>query len=150
MKNNFSGLSEKEAKHILHHNGHNELPSDRGKNFFSIIISVLREPMLLLLVISGGIYFVFGELRDALFLCFSVLVVVGITFYQERKTEKALQALRDLSSPRSLVIRDGKKIFIPSRNLVIGDILVLNEGDQVTADGVVLENNNLYIIIYMN
>lgn len=141
----FQGLSNKEVKLRLKRDGYNELPADRGRNFFIVIIGVLKEPMLLLLVVSSLIYFIFGELRDAIFLSFAVIGVVGITIYQERKTERALQALKDLSSPKSLVIREGQKIFIPSRELVRDDLLVLNEGDQITADGVILEVSNLMV-----
>ncbi len=145
MSTKLLGLSSQEARRRLLLDGYNELPADRGRNFFSTILNVLKEPMLLLLVVSSIIYFVFGELRDALFLCFSVLIVVGITFYQEQKTEQALQALKELSNPKSLVIRDGQKVSLASRELVKGDLLVLNEGDQVTADGVVLEVTSLMV-----
>ena len=74
-----------------------------------------------------------------------VFVVIGITFYQERKTERALEALRDLSSPRALVIRDGKQRRIAGREVVYGDIIVLSEGDRVPADAVLLSCTNFSV-----
>ena len=94
--------------------------------------------MILLLVASGGVYLLLGDRREALVLLASIVVVIGITLYQNRKTERALDALRDLSSPRALVIRDGSERRIAGREVVRGDLVVLAEGDRVPADGVVL------------
>ena len=102
-----SGLSSGEAAARLRQDGHNDLPSARPRTAAAIAVDVLREPMLLLLVATGAIYLVLGDLREALAMIGAILVVVGITFVQERKTERTLHALRDLSSPRALVIRDG-------------------------------------------
>ena len=74
-----------------------------------------------------------------------VFVVMGITIYQERRTERALEALRDLSSPRALVIRDGRRVRIAGREVVRGDMVVLAEGDRVPADGVLLQAINLSV-----
>ncbi len=139
----ITGLSEEEAAKRLKEAGFNELPSQRKQGFFSIMFNVLREPMLLLLLGSGLIYLFVGEINDALMLLFFVLVVVGITFYQERKTERALEALKNLSSPRALVIRNGKQKRIPGREVVPDDILILREGDRVPADGVLIFCSNL-------
>ena len=107
--NNLSGLSESEACLRIKKDGFNELLSQKNKNIFLIFFEVIREPMLLLLIGSGLVYLFLGEPRDALILLSFVFVVIGITFYQERKTERALEALRNLSSPRALVIRDGRQ-----------------------------------------
>jgi Ca2+-transporting ATPase len=132
----FSGLTQKEADVRLAKEGFNELPSARQRSIFAIAFEVIREPMFLLLVACGGIYLGLGELSDALMLLGFVFVVMGITLYQERKTERALEALRDLSSPRALVIRDGAEKRIAGREVVRGDYLVLVEGDRVPADSV--------------
>jgi Ca2+-transporting ATPase len=102
---NITGLSEEEAARKLDEEGFNELLSQKKQSIFSIFINILFEPMLLLLLGSGFIYLILGKLNDALMLLFFVVVVVGITFYQERKSERALEALKNLSSPRALVIR---------------------------------------------
>ena len=110
-----------------------------------IALNVVREPMFLLLLAGGGIYLALGEIREALVLLGSILVIMSITFYQEQKTERALEALRDLSSPRALVIRGGEQQRIAGRDVVRGDIVVLAEGDRVPADGVLLWGLNLSV-----
>lgn len=142
---NFNGLSQKEAEAKLKADGFNELPSQKKQSGFYIMFKVLSEPMLLLLIAAGTIYLFLGEIQDALLLVFSVVVVIGITFYQERKTEKTLEALRDLSSPRALVIRDGEHKRIAGREVVAGDIVIMHEGDRVPADAVVLSCENLSV-----
>jgi Ca2+-transporting ATPase len=137
------GLSKKEANKILQSNGFNELPSQKKQNSFLMLIRVLSEPMLLLLIGSGTIYLFMGEVNDALMLLSFVFVVIGITFYQERKTEKTLEALRNLSSPRALVIRSGVQVRIPGREVVVGDIIIIREGDRIPADSVILSCQNL-------
>jgi Ca2+-transporting ATPase len=105
----------------------------------------MREPMFLLLVVGGAIYLAIGDLHEALILLVSVCVVMGITIYQERKTERALEALRDLSSPRALVIRDGRERRIAGREVVPGDVVLLSEGDRVPADGVLVAANEIEV-----
>ncbi len=141
----ISGISEKEASDKLARDGFNEIPSAKKRSFVAIALGVLREPMLLLLIASGAIYMVLGDIQEALMLLGFVFVITGITLYQERKTERTLEALRDLSSPRALVIRDGASKRIAGREVVCGDIIVLSEGDRVPADGIVLDCNNLLI-----
>ena len=141
----LTGLSAAGAAEMLRKEGYNELPSQKKQSLFSILLNVLKEPMLLLLLVAGTIYLLLGEVKDALILLLFVFVVMGITFNQERKTERALEALRDLSSPRALVIRDGEQKRIPGREVVKGDIMILREGDRVPADGVVLSCTNLLV-----
>ena len=142
---NIRGLSEIEAFARIKKEGYNELASQRRKNIFSIFFNVIKEPMLLLLLGSGVIYLFLGAAKDALMLLSFVFVVVGITFYQERKTERALEALRNLSSPRALVIRDSLQKRIAGREVAREDIIVLKEGDRVPADAVVLSCSNLSV-----
>ena len=141
----ITGLSEAEATKRLHEEGYNELPSQKKQNILIILLYVLLEPMLLLLLGAGFIYFLLGEKQDALMLLIFVFVVVGITFYQQRKTERALEALRNLSSPRALVIRDGQQKRIPGREVVRDDYIILHEGDRVPADGIVVFSSNLMV-----
>ncbi|MDD5474387.1 MAG: cation-translocating P-type ATPase [Candidatus Methanoperedens sp.] len=142
---NIIGLCEEDAARKLGEDGFNELPSQKKQSMFSILINILFEPMLLLLLVSGLIYLVLGESNDALMLLFFVVVVVGITFYQERKSERALDALKNLSSPRALVIRNAKQRRIPGREVVKEDIIILREGDRIPADGNVLFCSNLLV-----
>ena len=139
------GLSQSEAGERLKNEGANELMSSRKKTLIGIVVDVMHEPMFILLVACALTYLLVGELSDALMLSAFVFVVIGITIYQERKVERALEALRDLSSPRALVIRDGRQMRISGRDVVRGDLLVLAEGDRVPADAVVLSCSNLLI-----
>jgi len=141
--NTAKGLSEAEAAILLKDVGYNELPSAKPRSVFAIAFEVAKEPMFLLLVAGGLVYLLLGDLQEALMLMGFVLVIMGITFYQERKTERALESLRDLSSPRALVIREGEEKRIAGRDVVPGDLIVLAEGDRVPADAVLLSCTNL-------
>ncbi len=140
-----NGLSELEARKRLIDEGPNELPSSNKRGKGVIVTEVLKEPMFLLLLSAGAIYLLLGDVSDALMLMFFVLVVMGITVYQEYKTERVLEALRDLSSPRALVLRDGQECRIPGREVVRGDILSLSEGDRVPADAVLISCHDLAV-----
>lgn len=139
----ISGISKKEAAEKLEKEGYNELPSSKPKSVFTIAVGVVKEPMFLLLVACGTLYLTLGDIQEGLMLLSFVFVVMGIEFYQEKKTEKALDALKDLASPRALVIRDGETIRIPGKEVVTGDVVVLQEGDRVPADAMVMDSNNL-------
>jgi len=143
QREDLNGLSQKEASEILQKEGYNELPSSKPKSVLKIAFGVVKEPMFLLLVACGTLYLLLGDVQEGLMLLSFVFVIMGIEFYQEKKTEKALDALKDLASPRALVIRDGETIRIPGKEVVRGDIVVLQEGDRVPADALVLRNNNL-------
>src|SRR5574340_60054 len=137
------GLAGTEVAARLAQEGYNELPAARGRGLTTIALEVMREPMFLLLVAAGTIYLALGDVREALMLLGFVFVVMGITIYQERQAERVLEALRDLTSPRALVIRDGEQKRIAGREVVRGDILLLAEGDRVPADAVLLSCNDL-------
>ncbi len=139
----LTGLSEAEASRRLKEDGYNELPSSKGRHILATAWDVVREPMFVMLFACGTIYMLLGDVQEALMLLGFVFVVAGITLDQERKAERALEALRDLSSPRALVIRDGKRNRIPGREVVRDDLIVLAEGDRVPADAVVLSCSNL-------
>ena len=140
-----SGLSEAEAADRLKKEGYNELPSTEQRSILGIVLEVIREPMFLLLVACGVIYLVVGDVQEALMLLGFVFVIMGITIYQDRKTERALEALRDLTSPRALVIRDGLQRRIPGREVARDDIVVLAQGDRVPADAATLWEENLLV-----
>jgi Ca2+-transporting ATPase len=141
----MKGLTSAEAAEALKKNGYNELPSAKPKNIGRIALEVMKEPMFLLLISCGTLYMVLGDYKEGGILMSTILIIIFITFYQYQKTEKALEALRKLASPRALVIRDGKEIRIPGREVVPGDILLLHEGDRVPADATVLESINLTV-----
>jgi len=124
------GLTEDEVAQRRAKDGYNELPSAQRRSFQRIALDVVQEPMFLLLIACGILYLVLGDLEEALMLLGFVVVVMGITLYQERRTERALEALRDLSSPRALVIRGDEQKRIPARDLVCNDLVLLSEGDR--------------------
>ena len=140
---NIQGLTSAEAERRLREEGYNELPASKRRSSLAILIEVIREPMFLLLVACGTIYLFMGEPLDAGMLLGFVFVIIGITVYQERRTERALEALRDLSSPRALVVRDGQQVRIAGREVARGDMLILAEGDRVPADAVLRHALNL-------
>ncbi len=141
----FSGLSEAEAAERLVSEGYNELPSSGQRGIFSLAFGVIREPMFLLLVACGAVYLVLGDVQEALMLLCFVFFVMGLTLYEERKTENALDALRDLSCPRAQVVRDGAERRIAGREVVRGDLLVVSEGDRIPADARLLSCLNLSV-----
>ena len=140
-----SGLTAEEAAQLLVEDGPNELPTAKPRTLLQQLRDVLREPMLLLLVGAGVLYFLLAEPLDGVILMCFVGVVIGISLYQEHKTENALTALRDLSSPRALVIRDGQQQRIAGRDVVRGDIVLLSEGDRVPADGTLIGSVNVTV-----
>ncbi len=139
----FAGLTEAEARRRLEVEGPNELARSGRRPVAAIIVEVVREPMLALLVAGGVIYFLLGDRTEAsmllAFACFSII----ITVVQETRTERVLEALRDLTSPRALVIRDGVRRRIAGREVVRGDLLALSEGDRVAADARIVQSSNL-------
>jgi P-type Ca2+ transporter type 2C len=137
------GLTSTEAMARLARDGYNELPSAKPRKLWAIAWEVLREPMFLLLIGASAIYLALGDIREALVLFASVFVVMGITFYQERKTERALEALRELSNPRAQVLRDGEWQSVPGQEVVLGDVVRIKEGDRVPADAALFSCNNL-------
>ncbi len=137
------GLGEAEAKARLKAEGYNELPRPDRRTPLRIILEVVREPMLALLLGGGAIYLVLGDLKDALILLAFATMSVLITVVQETRTERVLEALRDLTSPRALVIRDGERRRIAGREVVRGDFVVLKEGDRVPADARLVQSHDL-------
>lgn len=137
------GLTQAEANARLAAEGYNELPRARHRTPLRIVFEVLREPMLALLIAGGVVYLLLGSLAEALVLLAFACLSVGITVVQEARTERVLEALRDLTSPRALVIRGGERLRIAGREVARGDLIVLAEGDRVPADAVLLEATGL-------
>ena len=142
---NLQGLTEQEALERLAQDGYNELPATKKRSLLHILWEVIQEPMFIMLIACGLLYLFLGDIQEALMLLGFVCVVIGITLYQEQKTERALEALRDLSSPRALVIRDGEQRRIAGREVVRDDIILVAEGDRVPADAVMLSGNHISV-----
>ena len=140
-----SGLSGKEAAQRLLRDGPNVLPATTERQFSQLLLQLAREPVFLLLFAAGAIYLLIGELHEALLLLGFVALAMLIVLSRQRKTERVLAALRSLSSPRALVLRDGEAQRIPAREVVVGDLLVLDEGDRIAADGTLLDAHDLML-----
>ena len=139
------GLSSDEAARRLRQFGPNTLPAIRERGLTRLLLQLLREPVFLLLFAAGTIYLLLGDAHDALLLLGFVVVAMAIVLSRQRKTEHVLAALRDLSSPRALVLRDGKLQRIPGGEIVVGDLLRLEEGDRIAADGVLMTAHDLQL-----
>jgi magnesium-transporting ATPase (P-type) len=137
------GLTSAEVLARRARDGWNELPSTHRRGLLANVLALVREPMTLLLLVCGGIYMAVGDSREGFMLLGFVVFIVALTLFQERKTERALEALGDLASPRALVVRDGERIRVAGRELVEGDLVVLAEGDRVPADARVAEGSHL-------
>jgi len=139
------GLSAAEAARRLAADGPNTLPGGQRRTLWAIGRETLREPMFLLLLAAGTLYLVFGDLQEGLTLFAAVVATLALTLYQEGKTERAIDALRDLTSPRALVLRDGQPTRIAGSEVVAGDLLQLSEGDRVPADAWVVSATGLQV-----
>lgn len=130
------GLSALEARQRLQAQGPNELPRRRPRTLGRIVLEAARDPMSQFLLAGVAIYLLLGDVHEALLLGLFVLVTIGLSVVQQQRTERVLEALRDLASPRALVLRGGERLRIPGREVVRGDLLLIGEGDRVAADGV--------------
>lgn len=145
MKDISEGLTSAEVKERLVTYGYNELASVKPKSILHIALEVVKEPMFILLISSGILYIILGDLAEGIILLSTILIIVFITFYQYQKTEKALDALKKLASPRASVIRDGVVKRITGREVVPDDLLILNEGDRIAADCRIINTVNLTV-----
>lgn len=138
-----AGLTGEEAARRLRQDGPNELPQERGRGPLRIVFDALKEPMLQLLLAAGLIYLLVGDLAEALILLAFAVLNVALVAVQEGRTERALAAMRELASPHVTVVRDGNHVRITSRELVASDLLLVEEGDRVAADAVLLDAKHI-------
>lgn len=110
----IEGITSTEARFLQHQYGKNELTHQKKQNFLTKVLHILCEPMFLLLIVAAIIYFILGEPRDGAVMLVFVIGVISIDVIQEWKTDKTLDALKDLSAPHITVIRDGKETVIAS------------------------------------
>ena len=141
----MEGLTKSQVIQIQAKHGLNEISVADKKTVLKLLLRILAEPTFALLLLAGSIYLVIGKLDDALILLGFICISVGITLFQERKSEKAIDALKELSSPRAIVIRDGVTQRIAGKDIVVGDILILEEGDRIPADALLLEAHDLLV-----
>lgn len=142
---NMAGLSSAEANRLQQKYGKNELTPQKKESFSRKVLRIICEPMFLLLIAAAIIYFILGEPRDGAIMLVSVVGIISIDVIQEWKTDKTLNALKDLSAPQVTAIRDGKETVIASTDLVPGDLMMIYEGVKIPADGVVVKCNDLRV-----
>ena len=145
VEDEYRGLGDAEVASLQATQGYNERPSEKKRTLIDIAVETMREPTFALLLLGALLYIVIGDMEGAALMFVFVAVVIGISVYQEIKVERALEALQDLSSPRARVIRNGKQMVVPGRDVVRGDIIILSEGDRVPADVVILSCSNLMV-----
>ncbi len=138
-------LTSAEAEKRLKAEGYNELPKPDQRNFLRIFIDILRQPMFALLIGGGLVYMLLGDIVEALVLLLFACLSIAITIIQESRSEHVLEALRNLASPRALVIRDGQRTIIAGREVVREDIIIVNEGDRVAADATLISSQELLL-----
>lgn len=145
MDREHQGLTSEEAAARLKEDGDNQLSSAQIRNWTVILLEVLHEPMFLLLLAASSLYFVMGDPKEGLLMVGFVLIIMGVTIVQERRTEKVLENLRQLASPRAVVVRNGVQQRIAGAEVVRDDLLVLSEGDRIPADALVVEAHELAV-----
>ena len=141
----YRGLSTEEVNKSKLKNGINILEQKKKESVITKILSIFKEPMFLLLLITSTIYFLLGEVTDGLTMLIFIMFIIIIEVIQEGRTDKALEALNELTSLNTKVIRNGKIVEIDNKDIVVGDIVLLKEGDTIPTDGIILENQELGI-----
>lgn len=139
----FHGLSNAEANHLRKEFGPNTLESHQKTTIWRSIANILKEPMFLLLAVACVLYFVLGERSEAIMMLVSILFVVGIELFQENKSERALDALRQYATPKVKALRNGHWVELDTADLVPGDVVAISEGAHIPADGILLQQNDL-------
>ncbi|RYF85873.1 MAG: cation-translocating P-type ATPase, partial [Chitinophagaceae bacterium] len=140
-----TGLSSESISGLQKKYGKNEYRKQRRSALWIFLSNLFKEPLLLLLIISGCLYFILGQTPEGIMMLVAIVLVAAIGFFQEARSAKAIKALKNMISVEVSVIRDGVRITIHSRELVPGDIMLLEEGNKVPADGRILEAHDLTV-----
>lgn len=145
--NNFGiqGLSDHEVVMSRAAYGKNQLAFKKPNGFINAINGIAREPMVILLLITSGVYFISGKTGDGIFLAMAIILVAGISLYQDSRSRNALEKLKSFSQPQCKVIRNGVVTAIKSEELVVGDSLMVEEGTLIMADGVIVHSNDFAV-----
>ncbi|QAT40494.1 cation-translocating P-type ATPase [Clostridium sp. JN-9] len=141
----FQGLTNEQAQKLQQKFGKNQITSEKKQSFIKKVFNIIKEPMFLLLLAAAVIYFILGEPRDGIIMLIFVVGIISIDVIQEWKTDKTLNALKDLSAPHITVIREGKEQQIASTDLVPGDLMMIAEGIKIPADGDIIKFSDLCI-----
>lgn len=145
--NNFGiiGLTTEQVLQSRKEHGYNRVDVKKESPFFDAVKSLVKEPMVVLLLVTSTIYFISGDIGDGVFLAVSILLVSAISIYQDSRSRNALEKLKSFTKPFSKVIRNGEVETISTENLVIGDSLIVEEGLSVAADGIIVHSNDFSV-----
>ncbi|MBL7738663.1 MAG: cation-translocating P-type ATPase [Chitinophagaceae bacterium] len=143
--NGIEGLSTQQVILLQKQYGKNIFRSAKQNRFLLIVWDIFREPMFILLMIACSLYFILGSISEGIMMAVAMAIVTAISFYQEVKSSRALEALQQFTEPRVKVIRDGKEQVISNEELVPGDIMLLEEGMKIPADAMILQSNDLSV-----
>jgi P-type Ca2+ transporter type 2C len=142
---NIKGLSQEQVLASREKNGKNAVAYKRENAFWSVLKGFFKDPMVILLFVASIIYFVSGQTGDGIFMVSAIVLVSGISMYQDSRSKNALDKLKDLSQPKSKVIREGNIEGINSEDLVVGDSLLVEEGTSISADGIIVHSNDFSV-----
>src|SRR5690554_611558 len=141
----LTGLSEEELKISRSKFGYNQTGSVKKNAWYNMLLDILKEPMLFLLISVAVIYLVVGNYGEAIFMLGAIVVVSGISFYQDNRSKNALEALEKLNEPLSTVIRNSKVVQIPTHEIAVGDLCIVEEGRMINADGEIVHSNDFSV-----
>lgn len=142
---NLTGLNEDEVEQSRQTSGHNRMTAPPKSNWWKLLTEILKEPMLILLMVISVIYLSVGNYGEALFMIVALILVSGISFYQDSRSKKALEALEKLNEPLSKVIRKSTVVQIPTHEIVVGDLCITSEGQMINADGRIVYSNDFTV-----
>ena len=145
MTQQFPGLSDIEVQHSRKQYGSNVLKLTEDRTFLHVAKDVVLEPMFILLLVACTVYFLLKEYQEGVIMLVSIFIVAGISFFQEYRSRNAIQALKKLSAQRVTVIRNGKEIKITDEEIVVDDIMWLEEGEHIAADGKIISSNDFSV-----
>ena len=145
IPNHLKGLTEAQLNASRKQFGYNEAHHQEKNKWYHLLLDILKEPMLLLLIAVAVIYILVGNISEAIFMMVAIVAVTAISFYQDNRSKKALQELEKLNEPLSIVIRDGKYLHIPTKELAVGDLCVIDEGKMINADGKIVYSTDFSV-----
>lgn len=142
---NLKGLSEREIPALQKQYGKNIFQLEGSRRLYHIIWDILKEPMFILLTVACLLYFILGESSEGLMMLAAMLFVAAISIYQENRSTIALKALKQYTEPKVTVIRDDEEKIINTIDLLPGDIMILEEGDKIPADAIIVQANDFSV-----
>lgn len=143
--NSLQGLTDAQVLASREKHGNNQLNFKTENGFLEALKSLAKEPMVLLLLVAATVYFISGKTGDGIFLASAIVLVATISLYQDSRSRNALAQLKNFTEPNCKVIRNGATIDIKSEDLVVGDLLVVEEGTAIAADGKIVQSNDFSV-----